>query len=117
MRSARPMRWPARIRTGSRSTVRSDCDFPSHPSYSQRRPARMSRRRRSLLTLLLFGGLVPPRASRATEPYDLRVIVGDDSETQRQIILALRRRYPSMVSDANVAKFGHAGRAVVYLAV
>ena len=77
----------------------------------------MSRRRRSLLTLLLFGGLVPPHAAWASEPYDLRVIVGDDSEAQRQIIQALRRRYPSMVVDADVAKFGHAGRPVVYLAV
>ena len=77
----------------------------------------MSSRRRSLLTLLLLGGLVPPRASRAGEPYDLRVIVGDDNEAQRQILQALRRRYPSMVADGDAGKLGRAGRPVVYLAV
>lgn len=64
---------------------------PLHPSI----------RRRSLATVLGLGWL--PALSNAAPVRDLRVVTAPDPASQRQVLAALKARFPSMVIDAEPA--------------
>lgn len=77
--------------------------------------------RRQALRLLLGVGCAAPalvtEPTQAAGPRDLHVIIGPDSAPQRQILQALKQRYPSLVADADPAVYDSRRGSAVHVSI